>query len=802
MNINDAKQQVKNTVAAYLATNEVGQHRIPLAKQRPLFLLGAPGIGKTAIMSQVAQEMGIGLVSYSMTHHTRQSALGLPRIVHHTYEDLEYDASEYTMSEIVAAVYDFMDRTGLDKGILFLDEINCVSETLYPSMLQFLQFKTFGQHRIPDNWVVVCAGNPPEYNRSVHEFDIVTMDRLRKVVIEPELEAWRTYAIDRGMHPAILSFLDVKNSRFYAVESTPEGKVFVTARGWEDLSEVMKVFDDLDLPIDLQLIQQFIQKEDIAEEFALYYELFKKYRSDYQIDTILDGSASEEIYERAKVAPFDERLALIGLILDRLNTLCAEVLEKEAVVSSVRDILRTLKDPLMGGATLDATLKQTIDQRESDAAARARAGVLSEAQEHCERMVIMRLKEFYQTCVMKGTTQGEAAFDTIHYSYRGLVGDLEQSVKHVQRAFDNAFAYFDQVFEDEREGLVFVTELTARQATSKFIGKFNSESYYRHNDRLMVDGHRDVLFTRIDELLSDAGEGEGSDEVAEERTDEESSNGSDAAAVGVDENAGDATIVADAAGAADVPGAPSSDDAASVSEEIAADALPAGVLADYYAGSQIEYGFASLCKMTLPENLGGKNILDIGCRRGKGVYKLSSRVGDSGHVTGIDWVPEYIDQAEERQERAWQKSGLRQSNMNFMVGYPEDLSTLGLRDEAFDVIFINSVFNLTYDPERVLKECYRVLKPNGMIILETIFAEDERDENVVAKARAMGNSIQAAPSKAGLKRMIAESGFREMTYMNEHAVQPSDGALPDRPVPVVETDEAPSFKACVIHVVK
>ena len=164
MNIAEAKHQIKTTVDGYLTRDETGAYAIPLEAQRPLFLLGAPGIGKTAIVGQVASELGIGLVSYSMTHHTRQSALGLPFIVHRDYGGESFDVSEYTMSEIIASIYDYMEATGLDRGILFLDEINCVSETLYPSMLQFLQFKTFGRHRVPDGWVVVCAGNPPEYN--------------------------------------------------------------------------------------------------------------------------------------------------------------------------------------------------------------------------------------------------------------------------------------------------------------------------------------------------------------------------------------------------------------------------------------------------------------------------------------------------------------------------------------------------------------------------------------------------------------------------------------------------------------
>ena len=139
MNIKQAKEQIKNAMTAYFTKDEMGNYVIPIQRQRPVFLIGAPGIGKTAIIEQIAQELDVALLSYSMTHHTRQSALGLPFISHKVYDGVEYDISEYTMSEIIASVYDLMEATGKREGILFLDEINCVSETLSPIMLQFLQ---------------------------------------------------------------------------------------------------------------------------------------------------------------------------------------------------------------------------------------------------------------------------------------------------------------------------------------------------------------------------------------------------------------------------------------------------------------------------------------------------------------------------------------------------------------------------------------------------------------------------------------------------------------------------------------
>ena len=96
MNIEEAKREIINTVRAYTLKDETGEYRIPVEKQRPMLLVGPPGIGKTAIMQQVAEELHIGLVSYTITHHTRQSAIGLPFIVKKEYGGKEYSATEYT----------------------------------------------------------------------------------------------------------------------------------------------------------------------------------------------------------------------------------------------------------------------------------------------------------------------------------------------------------------------------------------------------------------------------------------------------------------------------------------------------------------------------------------------------------------------------------------------------------------------------------------------------------------------------------------------------------------------------------
>ena len=275
MHIKRAKQEIKDSIEAYLAKDAYGEYVIPSIRQRPVLLMGPPGIGKTQIMEQVARECGIGLVSYTITHHTRQSAIGLPFIKERTFGGQSRQVTEYTMSEIIASVYEKMEKTGLREGILFIDEINCVSETLAPAMLQFLQCKTFGNQKVPEGWIIVAAGNPPEYNKSVREFDVVTLDRIKRIDVEENYEVWKEYALEVGIHPAILSYLDLKKEHFYRMETTPDGRAFATARGWEDLSELLKVYEELGKKMDREVVHQYIQHWKIAKDFAVYLELYE-----------------------------------------------------------------------------------------------------------------------------------------------------------------------------------------------------------------------------------------------------------------------------------------------------------------------------------------------------------------------------------------------------------------------------------------------------------------------------------------------------------------------------------------------
>ncbi len=449
MNIKEAKQEIVNTVKAYLCKNAEGEYRIPAIRQRPVLLMGPPGIGKTQIMEQIAEECGIGLVSYTITHHTRQSAVGLPMIKTEEFDGKEYSVTEYTMSEIIAGVYKAVKEQGHSEGILFIDEINCVSETLIPTMLQFLQCKTFGNQKVPEGWIIVAAGNPPEFNRSVREFDMVTYDRLRVINIDADLEVWREYAREREIHNAILSYLDIRPQNFYRVEADVDGLKFITARGWEDMSSLMYVYEELGISINAGVVGEFLHNEDVAEDFGAYYDLYNKYRDDYGINNILMGNAAPDIYRRMVEADYDERLTVVNLLLDTLNK---HFKYSTALKADTDNWYKSIKDKIKAGEDAAA-----IDKEKAEFAAQA------ERLESVEEQTLAKL---------------ENAFDF-----------LEGSKQEISR---------EDIGNLDQEMLIFVTGLTTGKESSSFLLVNPCDRYKSYSAMYLKGGRRNQLLKEME----------------------------------------------------------------------------------------------------------------------------------------------------------------------------------------------------------------------------------------------------------------------------------------------------------------
>lgn len=499
MNIKQAKEEIKHTVQAYLSKDAFGEYKIPAVRQRPVLLIGPPGIGKTQIMEQIARECEIGLVAYTITHHTRQSAVGLPFIKEEQYDGKTYSVTEYTMSEIIASVYRKIEEGGRKEGILFIDEINCVSETLAPTMLQFLQCKTFGNQAVPEGWIIAAAGNPPEYNKSVRDFDMVTLDRVRCMNIEADLGVWKEYAREKRLNSAILSYLELRPKNFYRVEADVDGLQFVTARGWEDLSNLMDVYEELGIPVDEEIIHEFLRHEDVAEDVSAYFDLYKKYQDDYGIAEILEGKVKPSVYARIDQAAFDERLSVVNLLLDGVSNVFYQIQREREITDAWYDFLKEYSQKSKNSLQVKGIFETILAEKTALDEQNEKQQFVSKAQSDRARSLNEKLKECAKKIAAEETINIEetALFALAKEPFDAQCEKLQSLENQGIETLEHAFTFMEQAFSDGQEMVVFVTELTITPEIAVFLSEHRIERYETYKNQLLIGTKRAEILSEI-----------------------------------------------------------------------------------------------------------------------------------------------------------------------------------------------------------------------------------------------------------------------------------------------------------------
>lgn len=449
MNIAQAKEEIIRTFNIYR------KYGLSTEQQRPILLIGPPGIGKTAIMKQIALETGTGLVSYTMTHHTRQSAVGLPILEETEYQGESYTTTRYTMSEIIASIYDTMKETGCKEGILFLDEVNCVSETLAPVMLELLQNKRFGTFCVPQGWMIVAAGNPSEYNKSVRELDIVTLDRVKNIAVEADIKAWLPYAYKKNIHGAVVSFLKLHPEQFYRIEDKASGRYFVTARGWEDLAVILDAFEKEGLEVTKDLVIQYIQHDETARSFFEFYTVYKHELRSPEIKANDSASA----------------MASARLSVDALRLLIKEWAESSILVEQVNEAMRSAGFEVACNmdregeiAAADALSRYTDERRRAFAVKLENLRIPVE-ERFREEAVLDRLDEVFMKL-------------RLGQSVNVFLDEEREKAEHVEREIELAYSKADSAGKEVCE---YVTEsLAYMDDFVRYMKLYGSACFERH----------------------------------------------------------------------------------------------------------------------------------------------------------------------------------------------------------------------------------------------------------------------------------------------------------------------------------
>jgi hypothetical protein len=207
-------------------------------RAKPIFIYGAPGIGKTQIVGQAADELGVPVLKMDLQFMNPEDFLGIPS----THEIRPVKMENGIMKDTGAGFTRSNPPRKLPQdngpegkgGIVFMDEMNRANKIVLSSIMQFVQEGRIDEYQLPDKWIIVAAGNRPE-EAEVADFDFALADRFTIKNYVPELDTWAEWAKKNDkILPELVSFLNFNKDLFHYLDADKKSLNYPTPRSWAD----------------------------------------------------------------------------------------------------------------------------------------------------------------------------------------------------------------------------------------------------------------------------------------------------------------------------------------------------------------------------------------------------------------------------------------------------------------------------------------------------------------------------------------------------------------------------------------
>ncbi|MDD5157343.1 MoxR family ATPase [Sulfurimonas sp.] len=197
-----------------------------LVEQRvPTFLWGAPGIGKSSIIKQIAKDSKIGFIDLRLSLMDPTDLKGIPF----------YDKESHTALWAPPA---FLPKEG--EGILFLDELNSAAPSVQASAYQLILDRKIGEYSLPDGWAIVAAGNREGDRGLTYRMPSPLANRFVHFEMSVDVQDWRFWAFKNGIDESIISYISYKNEHLFTFDAKSDAKSFATPRSWEFVDSILK----------------------------------------------------------------------------------------------------------------------------------------------------------------------------------------------------------------------------------------------------------------------------------------------------------------------------------------------------------------------------------------------------------------------------------------------------------------------------------------------------------------------------------------------------------------------------------
>lgn len=282
-------------------------------KKLPVFVWGAPGIGKSSIIKQIACKKGLDFLDLRLSLLDPTDLKGIPFFDADTKEGMWAKPS-------------FLPSGPRSKGILFLDEINTAPPAVQASAYQLILDRKVGEYELPEGWSIVAAGNRENDRGVIYKMPPPLANRFVHFEMEPDFNDWKAWAFKAGIESSIIAYLAYDKSMLFTFDPTTNEKSFATPRSWEYVDGIIKSGIEADLILDSI-------SGAVGREAAVGYLSFKKVMTRLpDLNVILEGSLTAFEEQDAKT--------IMALAIGLVNALAEN--QSETAIDNVLKFSLTL----------------------------------------------------------------------------------------------------------------------------------------------------------------------------------------------------------------------------------------------------------------------------------------------------------------------------------------------------------------------------------------------------------------------------------------------------------------------------
>lgn len=235
---------------------------------RPVFIWGAPGIGKSAIVEQFARQLGLDCVSLLGSQLAPEDIIGVPQI--------RDGFSQFCPPRTIARQEPY---------VLFLDELNACSSEVQKAFYSLIHERRIGEYHLPEGSIVVGAGNRAQDNAITRPMSSALVNRMFHVELTASPRLWLEWAAQNGIHPYVYDYITSRPDHLWSKPPKSE-EPFSTPRSWHMLSDAIRSYGP-DIGEDaLRILAAGSLSPQHATQFLAY---IRQVRSQYALDKILAG---------------------------------------------------------------------------------------------------------------------------------------------------------------------------------------------------------------------------------------------------------------------------------------------------------------------------------------------------------------------------------------------------------------------------------------------------------------------------------------------------------------------------------